>query len=57
MVKPKEKSQPERLVRTTVRLPESLLNAAKHRAIDDNASLQEVFMRAVRSYLATGGRR
>jgi predicted DNA binding CopG/RHH family protein len=46
------------VVRTTVRLPQSLLNAAKHRGIDDGQTLQEVITRALESYLAKnkGGR-
>ncbi len=38
-------------VRTTVRLPQSLLNAAKHRGIDDGQALQEVITRALEQYL------
>jgi len=56
-MKVKAKSRADRLVRTTVRLPESLLSAAKHRAIDNGVSLQEILTQAVRSYLAKGGRR
>ena len=39
------------IIRTTIRLPQSLLNAAKHRGIDDGQSLQEVIIRALESYL------
>ena len=45
------------LVRTTVRLPQSLLNAAKHRGIDEGHSLQEVITRALKQYLAKKGGR
>jgi predicted DNA binding CopG/RHH family protein len=46
------------IVRTTVRLPLSLLNAAKHRGIDDGQPLQEVIIRALEQYLRKqkGGR-
>ena len=49
----------ERIVKTTLRLPQSLLNAAKHRGIDDGQSLQEVITRALEEYLGKqkGGRR
>jgi predicted DNA binding CopG/RHH family protein len=50
------KAEADRLVRTTVRLPRSLLSAAKHRAIDRGMTLQEVIIDALRSYLAKGGR-
>ncbi len=47
------------IVKTTLRLPQSLLNAAKHRGIDDGQSLQEVIVRALEQYLGKqkGGRR
>jgi hypothetical protein len=49
----------DRIVKTTLRLPQSLLNAAKHRGIDDGQSLQEVIVRALEQYLGKqkGGRR
>ena len=49
----------DRIVKTTLRLPHSLLNAAKHRGIDDGQSLQEVITRALEEYLGKqkGGRR
>lgn len=50
-------SKDKRLVRTTVRLPQSLLSAAKHRAIDEGATLQDVITRALQRYLQRGGRR
>lgn len=50
------KAETDRLVRTTVRLPQSLLSAAKHRAIDREMTLQELITEALRSYLAKGGR-
>ena len=49
----------DRTVKTTLRLPQSLLNAAKHRGIDDGQSLQEVITQALQQYLGKqkGGRR
>ncbi len=46
------------VVRTTVRLPRSLLDTAKHRGIDDRQPLQEVIIRALELYLGKpkGGR-
>ena len=46
------------IVRTTVRLPLSLLNSAKHRGIDDGQTLQQVIVRALEQYLGKpkGGR-
>jgi hypothetical protein len=40
------------IVKTTLRLPQSLLNAAKHRGIDDGQSLQGVIVRALEQYLS-----
>jgi predicted DNA binding CopG/RHH family protein len=51
------KQNEEVLVRTTVRLPQSLLNAAKHRGIDEGHSLQEVITRALEQYLGKKGGR
>lgn len=43
------------LLRTTVRLPQSLMMAAKHRAIDEGHTLQELIIRAVEHYLSRKG--
>ena len=55
----KQSGADDRIVKTTLRLPESLLNAAKHRGIDDGQSLQEMIARALEEYLGKqkGGRR
>lgn len=45
------------LVRTTIRLSQSLLAAAKHRAIDEGSSLQDVITRALEQYLGKKGGR
>ena len=47
----------EPVIRTTIRLPKSLLNAAKHRGIDDGQSFQEVAIRALEQYLGKKGGR
>lgn len=51
--KPKE----DQLIRTTVRLPQSMMTAAKHRAIDEGLTLQDVITRALEQYLAKKGGR
>ncbi len=51
--KPKE----DQLIRTTVRLPQSMMTAAKHRAIDEHLTLQDVITRALEQYLAKKGGR
>jgi hypothetical protein len=55
----KRPAEDEAIVKTTMRLPQSLLNAAKHRGIDDDQSLQEVIVRALEQYLSKqkGGRK
>jgi len=54
----KREADNDSIVRTTVRLPQSLLNAAKHRGIDDGQPLQEVIIHALEQYLGKqkGGR-
>ena len=52
----KPQTDVDAIVRTTVRLPRSLLNAAKHRGIDDGQPLQEVIIHALEQYLQKGGR-
>ena len=51
--KPKE----DELIRTTIRLPQSMVSAAKHRAIDEGITLQDLITRAVDQYLAKKGGR
>jgi hypothetical protein len=41
------------MVKTTVRLEEEVFRAAKHRAIDERLSFQELIERAVIAYLKT----
>ena len=52
MAKP---NNPEPIVKTTIRVPKSLVNAAKHRAIDDSTDMNTVFIRALEHYLRTKG--
>jgi hypothetical protein len=49
--------QDDPIIRTTIRLPLSLLNAAKHRGIDEGSSFQDVVVRALEQYLAKKGGR
>ncbi len=51
------KKNQDELLRTTVRLPQSLMTAAKHRAIDDGITLQDLIIRAVEQYLGKKGGR
>ncbi|HXM22198.1 MAG TPA: hypothetical protein VN948_13150 [Terriglobales bacterium] len=53
----KRQTDADPIVRTTVRLPQSLLNAAKHRGIDDGQTLQDVIIRALEQYLGKKGDR
>lgn len=39
------------LVRTTLRIEEKLKKAAEHKALQDDITMQEVFNRALESYL------
>ena len=55
MAKPKEEA--DRIIRTTIRLPQSLLNAAKHRGIDEGTSFQDVVVAALEQYLGKKGGR
>lgn len=45
------------IIRTTIRLPKSLLAAAKHRGIDEGSSFQDVVIRALEQYLGKKGGR
>ena len=51
MVTPKKPLPKTSVVRTTIRLPEVLLQRAKHRAIDEARSFQEIVERALGDYL------
>jgi hypothetical protein len=53
----KSKQEADKIVRTTIRLPQSLLNAAKHRGIDEGRSFQDVVIAALEVYLGKKGDR
>jgi hypothetical protein len=50
----KQKTEP--LARATMRLPQSLWDAVRHRAVDEHATLAELVAKALREYLKKGGR-
>jgi predicted DNA binding CopG/RHH family protein len=47
------KSKKHEMTKTTLRVPRQLLDACKHRAIDEGRNLQEVVADALESYLKT----
>ncbi len=51
MVTPKKPLPKTSVVRTTIRLPEVLLQRVKHRAIDEARSFREIVERALGDYL------
>jgi hypothetical protein len=51
------KATDEEIVRTTIRVPRSLWDAVRHRAIDDNSDAQELVIRALQQYLKQKGGR
>jgi hypothetical protein len=53
VVKPKDT---ENLARATMRLPQSLWDDVRHRAIDERCSVSELVARALYEYLKKGGR-
>lgn len=46
-----------KLIRTTVRLHEPLKKAAEKRALEEDTTLQDLFQRALREYLAQVARK
>ena len=46
----------EAIIRTTIRVPESLWDAARHQAIDEKISLQDLVIRALVKYVYVGGK-
>ena len=50
------KTKKEPVVRATLRLPQSLWEAAQHRAIDEHISASDLVAQALREYLKKGGR-
>ncbi len=51
MVTPKKPLPKTTIARTTIRVPELLLQRVKHRAIDEARSFQEIVQRALADYL------
>jgi hypothetical protein len=41
----------EVIIRTTIRVPQKLWDAARHRAIDENLSLQDLVIKALVKYV------
>ena len=56
-MKQQTKRSAEEIVRTTIRVPRSLWDAVRHRAIDDNSDAQELVIRALQQYLKQKGGR
>ena len=44
------------IVRTTIRVPRNLWDAAKHRAIEDHLPVQDLVIKALENYVKKGGR-
>mgnify|MGYP003988843959 CR=1 FL=1 len=47
------KSKKIELIKTTLRLPKHLLDACKHRAIDEGRNLQEIVADALEAHMKT----
>jgi hypothetical protein len=47
---------PDPMVKTTIRVPQSLLKAVQHRSIDEGKSFQEIVILSLEQYLKKGGR-
>jgi hypothetical protein len=56
-MKQQTKGTNEEIVRTTIRVPRSLWDAVRHRAIDDNSDAQELVVLALQQYLKQKGGR
>ncbi len=52
-----QKKQAEEIVKTTLRIPRGLAVELKHRAIDENSTMQELVSRILRTYLKSNGGR
>ena len=44
----------EEIIRTTIRVPQGLWDSARHKAIDENISLQELVCKALAKYVGKG---
>ena len=47
-------SKDEKIIRTTIRVPQKLWDQAKYRTIKDHSSLQELAIKALEAYLKGG---
>lgn len=54
---PKKQTDADRIIKTTLRIPESLLKRAKIRGIEDGQALQDVINAALEQYLKQKGGR
>jgi hypothetical protein len=52
-----KQTQDAEIVRTTIRVPRSLWDAAKHRAIEERIPVQDLVIRALTSYVIKKGGR
>jgi predicted HicB family RNase H-like nuclease len=52
---PRKEDKADEIIRTTLRIPRSLWERAKHQAIADRVSLQDMFNQALAEYLKKGG--
>ena len=48
-------SKNEKIIRTTIRVPQKLWDMARHRAIDDGLSLQDLVIKALVKYVGYVG--
>jgi hypothetical protein len=46
----------EQVIRTTIRVPQWLWDRARHKAIDENKSLQDLVVAALVKYVGKGGK-
>jgi hypothetical protein len=49
-------SKAEKIIRTTIRVPEGLWDEARHQAIDEKISLQDLVIRALVKYTGYDGK-
>lgn len=52
---PRKQTDPDPIIKTTLRIPESLLKRAKIRGIEDGQPLQDVIVAALEMYLKQRG--
>jgi predicted HicB family RNase H-like nuclease len=49
-------SKAEQIIRTTIRVPQKLWDLARHRAIDEGLSLQDLVIKALVKYIGKDGK-